>query len=38
VAETPAQIDLKLRKTNFAAQLTSTDWFISMPGTAGRNR
>jgi virginiamycin B lyase len=32
-------IDLKLRKTEYlAAQLTSTEWLISMPGTAEQKR
>ena len=30
-----ADVELKLRKTSdLAAQLTNTEWFISMPGTA----
>jgi streptogramin lyase len=34
-----ASLDLKLRKTrDLAAQLTNTEWFISMPGTAEQKR
>ena len=34
-----ANVDLKLRKTNdLAAQLTNTEWFMSMPGTAEQKR
>jgi hypothetical protein len=33
-----ANVELKLRKTrDLAAQLTNTEWFISMPGTASRS-
>jgi streptogramin lyase len=35
----PTSLDLVLRPTNdFAAQLTSTEWLISMPGTAEQKR
>jgi len=38
-AEMPASVDLKLHKIqDLAAQLTNTDWFISMPGTAEQKR
>ena len=34
-----ANVELKLRKTrDLAAQLTNTEWFISMPGTAEQKR
>jgi len=34
-----ADVELKLRKTSdLAAQLTNTEWFISMPGTAEQKR
>ena len=39
VARKPAQIELKLRKTrDLAAQLTNTEWFMSMPGTTEQKR
>jgi len=39
VAAQPAAIDLKLRKTSdLAAQLTSTEWLMSMPGTGEQKR
>ena len=40
-ADVPAKktLDLKLRKaTDLAAQLTNTEWFMSMPGTAEQKR
>ena len=38
-ADQPTTIDLKLRKTeDLASQLTSTEWLISMPGTAEQKR
>jgi virginiamycin B lyase len=38
-AQTTATVDLKLHKTkDLAAQLTNTEWFISMPGTAEQKR
>ena len=38
-AQGAANIDLKLRKARDpAAQLTNTDWFISMPGSADQKR
>jgi virginiamycin B lyase len=34
-----AEVDLRLRKTaDLAAQLTNTEWFMSMPGTAEQKR
>ena len=37
--DVPAQIDLRLRKTrDLAAQLSNTEWFISMPGSAEQKR
>jgi virginiamycin B lyase len=34
-----ANVELKLRRTrDIAAQMTNTDWFISMPGTAEQKR
>ena len=37
--DVPAQIDLKLRKTrDLAAQLSNTEWFISMPGSVEQKR
>jgi streptogramin lyase len=34
-----ANVELKLRKTkDLAAQLTNTEWFVSMPGTAEQKR
>ena len=39
VAAQPAAVDLKLRKAkDLAAQLTSTEWLMSMPGTAEQKR
>jgi streptogramin lyase len=40
VSEAPSSnVEVKLRKTrDLAAQLTNTDWFISMPGTAEQKR
>jgi len=38
-ANNPATVDLKLRKTkDLAAQLTNTEWFISMPGSSEQKR
>jgi virginiamycin B lyase len=38
-AQGQANIDVKLRKTrDLAAQLTNTEWFISMPGSAEQKR
>ena len=38
-AQKPAQIDLNLRKAkDLAAQLTNSEWFISMPGTFEQKR
>jgi virginiamycin B lyase len=38
-AEQATTVDLKLRKTeDLASQLTSTEWLISMPGTADQKR
>jgi virginiamycin B lyase len=38
-ADHPTTIDLKLRKSeDLASQLTSTEWLISMPGTAEQKR
>jgi streptogramin lyase len=38
-AQKTAQIDIALRKTkNLAAQLSNTEWFTSMPGTAEQKR
>jgi virginiamycin B lyase len=38
-AQGQAQIDLKLRKArDLAAQLSNTEWFISMPGSAEQKR
>ncbi|HEY2229503.1 MAG TPA: carboxypeptidase regulatory-like domain-containing protein [Xanthobacteraceae bacterium] len=38
-ADKAANVDLKLRKTaDLAAQLTSTEWFMSFPGTAEQKR
>jgi streptogramin lyase len=38
-ASDAASLDLKLRKTrDLAAQLTNTEWFTSMPGTAEQKR
>ena len=39
IAETTAGVDLRLRKTHdLAAQLTNTEWLMSMPGTAEQKR
>ena len=38
-AQKPATVDLKLHKArDLAAQLTNTEWFISMPGSAEQKR
>ena len=38
-APAPADVAIKLRKTaDLAAQLTNTEWFMSMPGTAEQKR